>query len=196
MAEKPRIFISAVTREFSSARQLVANTLTFLGFQPIWQEIFGTNQGDLLEMHRQKIESCAGLIQLTGQRFGFGPTDPAQDPAAVSYTQFELLHARERGLKVWPILFADRFPADSPNDEPEAHRQNQRRYRERLQADGQLYQTAADSAELENIILKLRHPVEELRAEWEKEQRKLRRFRPIVIAALLLLLGVGVDASS
>jgi len=41
VSPRPTIFISAVSREQRSARQLVANTLTFLGYQPIWQEIFG-----------------------------------------------------------------------------------------------------------------------------------------------------------
>lgn len=43
MTPRPLIFISAVSRELRSARQLVANTLTFLGYQPIWQDIFGTD---------------------------------------------------------------------------------------------------------------------------------------------------------
>jgi hypothetical protein len=41
MSLHPRIFISAVSSELRSARQLVANTLTFLGYDPDCQEIFG-----------------------------------------------------------------------------------------------------------------------------------------------------------
>jgi hypothetical protein len=36
MGPRPAIFISAVSRELRSARQLVANTLTFLGYDPEW----------------------------------------------------------------------------------------------------------------------------------------------------------------
>lgn len=31
-----------MSKELRSARQLVANTLTFLGYEPVWQDIFGT----------------------------------------------------------------------------------------------------------------------------------------------------------
>ena len=55
MSPRPLIFISAVSKELRSARQLVANTLTFLGYQPVWQDIFGTETGDLREMLRKQI---------------------------------------------------------------------------------------------------------------------------------------------
>ena len=45
--EKPRLFISAVTRELGSARQRIANILTRKGYEPVWQDIFGTEPGDL-----------------------------------------------------------------------------------------------------------------------------------------------------
>jgi hypothetical protein len=67
---RPPIFISAVSRELRSARQLVANTLTFLGYQPIWQDIFGTESGDLRELLRQQIDQCKGVVQLVGQCYG------------------------------------------------------------------------------------------------------------------------------
>lgn len=190
MDPKPRIFISAVSKELRSARQLVANTLTFLGFEPVWQDVFGAQSGDLRDMLRNKIAPCQGLVQLAGQRFGFGPTDPATDPAAISYTQFELLHARELGKKIWPILLGDDFPADELNEESEACRENQRRYRRRLQEGGDLFQMATDLATVETFILKLRQPLEELRAEWEKERRAAARFRVVVSVAIVLVLGV------
>ena len=59
MSSLPLIFISAVSRELRSGRQLAANTLTFLGYQPIWQEIFGTETGDLRAMLRQQIDQPA-----------------------------------------------------------------------------------------------------------------------------------------
>ena len=51
---RPLIFISAVSRELRSARQLVANTLTFLGYDPIWQDIFETSEGDLRSVLRSR----------------------------------------------------------------------------------------------------------------------------------------------
>jgi hypothetical protein len=46
MSPRPAIFVSAVSRELRSARQLAANTLTFLVYDPEWQDIFGTGDGD------------------------------------------------------------------------------------------------------------------------------------------------------
>lgn len=44
---KPIIFISAVSKELAPSRQLVANTLLLLGYEPVWQDVFGTEAGDL-----------------------------------------------------------------------------------------------------------------------------------------------------
>src|SRR5207237_2105744 len=97
MSPRPTIFISAVSKELRSARQLVANTLTFLGYEPVWQDIFGTESGDLREVLRQQINQCHGVVQLVGQCYGAEP--PAVDDAfgRASYTQFEALCARQRG---------------------------------------------------------------------------------------------------
>jgi hypothetical protein len=53
MSLRPAIFISAVSSELRSARQLVANTLTFLGYDPEWQDVFSTQEGDL-----RAVKSC------------------------------------------------------------------------------------------------------------------------------------------
>jgi hypothetical protein len=98
---RPLIFISAVSRELRSARQLVANTLTFLGYQPVWQDIFGTETGDLRSVLRKKIDQCKGVVQLVGQSYGAEPPTADEEFGRVSYTQYEALYARQRGKKVW-----------------------------------------------------------------------------------------------
>ena len=67
MSPHPVIFISAVSSELRSARQLVANTLAFLGHEPEWQDIFGTEEGDLRTVLRRRIDSCKGVVQLVGK---------------------------------------------------------------------------------------------------------------------------------
>ena len=118
MTPRPLIFISAVSRELRSARQLVANTLTFLGYQPIWQDIFGTEGGDLRALLRQQIDQCKGVVQLVGQCYGAEP--PTIDPqfGRVSYTQYEALYARKRGKKVWYLFIDESFPIDAHEPEP------------------------------------------------------------------------------
>ena len=103
---KPRIFISAVSSEFGTSRQLVANVLSRLGYDPVWQDIFGTESGDLRQVLREKIDDCDGLIQLVGRGYGAEPPTVDAEFGRVSYTQFEFLYARLRGKKTW-LIFAD-----------------------------------------------------------------------------------------
>jgi len=99
MSPRPTIFISAVSKELRSARQLVANTLTFLGYEPIWQDIFGTETGDLRQMLRTQIDQSKGVVQLVGQCYGAEPPTPDPDFGRVSYTQYEALYARKKGTR-------------------------------------------------------------------------------------------------
>lgn len=59
MSPRPAIFISAVSCELRSARQLVANTLTFLGYESDWQEIFGaeaeTEEREVLKLDEKVL---------------------------------------------------------------------------------------------------------------------------------------------
>jgi len=100
MFPRPTIFISAVSKELSSARQLVANTLSFLGYDPDSQEIFGTEEGDLREVIRRRIDAAKGVVQLVGKRCGAEPPTADEKYGRVSYTQYEALYAKERGRKV------------------------------------------------------------------------------------------------
>src|SRR2546428_5964200 len=135
MTARPLIFISAVSRELKSARQLVANTLTFLGYQPIWQDIFGTESGDLRQILRQQIDQCKGVVQLVGQFYGAEPPTADEQFGRVSYTQYEAIYARQRGKKVWYLFIDERFPTEPCDAEPEELRNLQAAYRRRLQSD-------------------------------------------------------------
>jgi hypothetical protein len=95
--KKPRIFLSAVTRELHSARQLGANILIRLGYEPVWQDIFGTEAGDLRQMLRNQIDTCDGLIHLVGFGYGAEPGEADLDFSRVSYTQFEYCYSRKAG---------------------------------------------------------------------------------------------------
>ncbi len=130
VASLPLIFISAVSRELRSGRQLAANTLTFLGYQPVWQEIFGTETGDLRAMLRQQIDQCKGVLQIVGNCYGAEPPTPDPQFGRVSYTQYEALYARHRGKKVWYLFIDETFPADVCEGEPEELRELQAAYRQ------------------------------------------------------------------
>src|SRR5207244_5674146 len=139
MTARPLIFISAVSRELKSAGQLVANTLTFLGYQPIWQDIFGTESGDLRGLLRQQIDQCKGVVQLVGQCYGAEPPTADEQFGRVSYTQYEALYARLRGRKVWYLFIDESFPVDQATAEPTDLHDLQLCYRSRLQSDAHLF---------------------------------------------------------
>ena len=139
MISRPRIFISAVTKELKSARQLVANTLQFLGYEPVWQDIFGTEPGDLSEMLDRQIDDCRGVVHLVGECYGAEPPDADTQYGRVSYTQYEALRARQCGKKVWYLLLDGDFPRDPYEPEPPELRDLQAAYRQRVRADTHLH---------------------------------------------------------
>lgn len=104
VSPRPVIFISAVSRELKSARQLVANTLAFLGYEPEWQDIFGTEEGDLRAMLRRRIDASHGVVRLLGKCYGAEPPGVDEQFGRVSYTQYEALYAASKGKRVWYIL--------------------------------------------------------------------------------------------
>jgi hypothetical protein len=163
MAPRPTIFISSVSKELRSARQLVANTLTFLGYEPVWQDIFGTEGGDLRQMLRQQIDQCKGVVQLIGQCYGAEPPVPDEEFGRVSYTQYEALYARKCGKKVWYLFMDESFPIDPHEPEPEELRHLQAAYRNMLKVDTHLFHPLATREALEAGVLKLRDDLTQLR---------------------------------
>lgn len=185
VASLPLIFISAVSRELRSGRQLAANTLSFLGYQPIWQDIFGTETGDLRAMLRQQIDQCKGVLQIVGNCYGAEPPAPDSEFGRVSYTQYEALYARKRGKKVWYLFIDETFPVDECQGEPEELRALQAAYRQRLQADAHLFHPLTSREGLEASILKLRGDLIRLR-------RGVKQWAAGVAILLLISVGLGV----
>ncbi|MGA7125818.1 MAG: tetratricopeptide repeat protein, partial [Chthoniobacterales bacterium] len=184
MSPRPAIFISAVSCELRSARQLVANTLTFLGYDSDWQEIFGTEAGDLRSMLRRHIDSCKGLVQLVGECYGAEPPTTDDQFGRVSYTQYEALYASSRGKRVWYLFLDESFPTDSHETEVAEKQELQKVYRDRLKADAHLYHSLSTKEGLENSVLKLRDDLTRLR-------RGVKRWAASV--AILLLASVGLS---
>jgi len=185
MASLPLIFISAVSRELRSGRQLAANTLSFLGYQPIWQDVFGTETGDLRGMLRQQIDQCKGVLQIVGKCYGAEPPAPDPEFGRVSYTQFEALYARKRGKKVWYLFVDETFPVDACENEPDDLRALQAAYRQRLQSDAHLYHPLTTREGLEASVLKLRGDLVRLR-------RGVKQWAAGVAIMLAISVGLGL----
>jgi tetratricopeptide (TPR) repeat protein len=179
MSPRPAIFISAVSRELRSARQLVANTLTYLGYDPEWQDIFGTEEGDLRAMLRRRIDASKGVLQLVGNCYGAEPPTIDEQFGRVSYTQYEALYAKAKGKKVWYLFLDDTFPTDVHEEEAQEERELQSAYRTTVRADSHLYHPLSTREGVEASVLKLRDDLTRLR-------RGVKRWA-ISVAALLVL---------
>jgi tetratricopeptide (TPR) repeat protein len=184
MSPRPAIFISAVSKELSSARQLVANTLSFLGYDPDWQEIFGTEEGDLREVLRRRIDAAKGVVQLVGKCYGTEPPSVDEKYGRVSYTQYEALYAKGREKKVWYLFLDEGFPADRCEEESEEKQKLQEAYREKVKADVHLYHALNSHEALETSVLRMRDDLTSLR-------RGVRRWA-VAVLALLLIVAAGV----
>jgi tetratricopeptide (TPR) repeat protein len=184
VSPRPLVFVSAVSRELRNARQLVANTLIFLGYEPVWQEVFGTEGGDLRQVLREKIDECDGVVQLVGKCYGIEAPTPDETYGRVSYTQFEAVYARDSGKKVWYLFIDEHFPADPCDPEPEELRKLQADYRRRLQTDAHLFHPLTTREALEASVLKLRNDLTRLR-------RGVKRWAAAVAILLVLSVALG-----
>jgi TolA-binding protein len=185
MSPRPVIFISAVSKELRGARQLVANTLTFLGYEPEWQDIFGTEQGDLRAMLRRRIDASKGVVQLVGECYGAEPPTPDEQFSRVSYTQYEVLYALSKGKKVWYLFLDTGFATDSHEKEPEELENLQTAYRARVKSESHLYHPLTSKEGLEASVLKLRDDLTQLR-------RGVRRWAATVATLLALTVGLSI----
>lgn len=179
MSPRPAIFISAVSRELKSARQLVANTLIFLGYEPDWQDIFGIEEGDLRAMLRRRVDVSNGVVQLVGNCYGAEPPMPDAKFGRVSYTQYEALYAKSKGKKIWYLFLDETFPADPHDGEDPERRALQAAYRARVKADSHVYHPLSNNEGLEASVLKLRADLIQLR-------RGIKRWA-LSVAALMIL---------
>ena len=203
---RPRLFLSAVSTELRAARQRVARTVRTLGYDPVSQDDFPTGHGELRKWLREQIDACEGLVQLVGQGYGAEPATMDPEYGRVSYTQFELLYAVRQGKKTWVIVVGQQCQRDKPVDQLDlpddplhpdpagyqAERQAlQRDYIARLVRENYLRHTANNDTELENVVLRLRDELGELRRDQERQEKRRSRAMLAVLLVLILLGGGG-----
>lgn len=195
---KPRIFVSAVTREFGVARQLVANTLIAMGYEPVWQDIFSTSADDIRPMLRQKIDTCGAVLQIVGDAYGAEPPQPDETFGRCSYTQYEALYAAAQGKKVYYLIAQDDMPRDADpatidvplDDSAEALADLQERlrlqneYRDRCRTTEHIFYLVQNHPETELTIRRLKDELERLRRGFKTWMAG--------VAVALVLIGAGV----
>ncbi len=155
MTEKARIFLSTVTKELLSARELVAHTLSFLECEPVVQEEFGSTTGVVKGMLEERIKPCVALIQIVGHRYGWDVPGAANPTECMSYTQYEAHYAHQRGVPVWYLVIGDDYLVDHPNDEDKTKNALQAAYRVRVTSTAHLRYECADAKDVELVVLKM-----------------------------------------
>ena len=193
---KPKIFVSSVSRELKTVRQLVANTLVALGYEPVWQDIFDTSGDDIRPMLRKKIDGCAAILQIVGDAYGAEPPEPDEEFGRVSYTQYELLYAKSKGKRVYYLMAEGDLPRDQSAAEVNAPLDStaeaieDAKERARLQSDyrqqildaEQVYYAVGSHSETELSVRRLRDDLSKMR-------RGFRGWMIGVSAALILIVG-------
>ena len=134
MALEFRVFLSAVTSEFGTARDALANDLQARGLQLRVRRSFRQEPGadTLLRLLHDYIRECSAVVCVIGERSGTRPSAAAATPfvhllpmgiTEASFTQWEFFFARayKRRLSLY-IAAADYPPerdAPSGDDFPE-----------------------------------------------------------------------------
>lgn len=186
MTSRPVIFISAVSRELHSARQLVAEILRKAGVEIAMHDIATEPPADLRPELRAKIDGSQGLVQLVGSQYGFEPPafDAPLDPQ--SYTHFEARHALERKLPVWFIVLDDKFHRDTTEPEPPEKAVLQSAWRVRIRKLGHRCEDIATREDLAICALRIAHeaggamsrpeaePVIDVQATYAEAEQELR----------------------
>ena len=180
-----RIYISTVSEELESARNVVEQTLRDSGHEPVWCEPAATDgEQDLRPLLRSQIDKCKGLIQLVGQSYGAEPPNVNVSLGRVSYTQYEALYARQRGKWVWYLFAEDEFPSNNSVTESENLQQLQAGYRRRLRlVDAHLFPSFRNSDALEAAVLKLGYG---LSSRHQSRKKWARRSFIAVVTALFV----------
>ena len=115
---KPRVFISRTAAGLAAVAEKIAVILRDRGIEPIIQTEFYPSTHDVKGMLADHLRSCDAVICLIGPAYGSGPTDPftkketpivgLKDPRTkdriFSYTQLELLIARDLPRRIYTFF--------------------------------------------------------------------------------------------
>lgn len=172
MSTRPVIFISAVSKELHTARDLIAKTLLALGYEPKWQDIAATETGDLRAVLRKWIDDSDAVLQLIGHCYGFAPTSPDPQFGPCSYTQYEALYARQQHKPVYYIFTDDTHPTDgcACGKEPQPLHALQQTYRQTVKSYGALYHTTSSLTQTELLVRRMEDKLGQLRVEDEARE--------------------------
>ena len=140
MTRYPRVYISRTTAGLKALAERVAEVLRQRGMEPIIQTGFYPSTHDVKGMLAEHLQQCDAVICLIGSAYGSGPHDPftkaeqpvhgLKDPRTkdrlFSYTQLELLIARDLGRPIYTFFIeGDELPTAFAPEPPELAQRQQ-----------------------------------------------------------------------
>ena len=158
MAQSPRVFVSATSRDLGRYRRAVRDTLLTRGVFPDVQDHFPPDYRAVVEMLRDRITRCDAVICLVGFFYGAEPQHRPADRPRRSYTQLEFEIAVGLGKPVYVFLADEACPVDERPEEPEELRRLQLEHRDRLMARDELWQTFKSVEHLTQQVAEIRFP--------------------------------------
>lgn len=142
MPRSPRVFISRTTAGLAALAERVAAVLRLRGIEPIIQTGFYPSTHDVKGMLAEHLQQCDAVICLIGTAYGSGPHDPItkaeqpvhglKDPRTknrlFSYTQLQLLIARDLGRPIYTFFIEGDEPTTAFGPEPTELAQRQQTF--------------------------------------------------------------------
>ncbi|MEK6258534.1 MAG: SAV_2336 N-terminal domain-related protein [Planctomycetota bacterium] len=155
----PTIFLSGVSHEFSSFRDVVENEIKTKGWFTENQLGFPPDTRTVEEMLRRKLKDSDAVIHIVGFRFGAEPKQRPTGAPRRSYTQLEFDIARELKKPVYVFLSHDATVSDKPalGEQPEAAEiaALQLKHREVVRKSNHLLYYFNDKADLCKLVAKI-----------------------------------------
>ncbi len=159
-----KIFLSAVSAQFKACRDTLASDLRAIGCEVQVQEDFRQGPHTLIERLEEYVAQCDRVIALVGDAYGFeasGVRVPLVDPPR-SLTQWEYFFAlgerldgsRASRKELYLYFASDQFLERCPVEQSLEHAERQRRFRKRIEDDGQHWRAFDSVDQLCRLVLR------------------------------------------
>lgn len=131
---KPKVFISATSRDLKSYREVVTAWAEQQDYDPVVQDYFGvqSDYGTVVHMLRDKLAPCDAVIHLAGMFYGFEPTNRPSGEMRRSYTQLEFELGKVFQRQVFRFIAREDYKPDNEFTQTDEQAELQRIHRQRL----------------------------------------------------------------
>ncbi len=190
MGGPPKVFISAVSGDLGSVRQLVKEALLTMDCFPVEQTNFTPDHRTVVEMLEEKIAGCQAVIHIVGMRYGVEPrtrTDPRR-----SYTQIEYDIACRLKKRVYVFACPEDFPYDEAPEPEDAEKQSlQLAHRADLLESDRLKYKVTNSGEVREKVKELQVELDGLRVRIRSNTRRIYGLAAAILLGLFVVGGGG-----